>query len=204
MSHTLKSIATTVFFVSIVGVLGGFVVSNWAGQQATSRAAITVRSHALLEEFSLDELIAKSDRIVTGTITNVYPSRWNTPDGILSPGITAETISPDSVIFTESEVTIDQSFKGDLAEKTIRVRTFGGIVGQDRMVAESEPELELGQTYILFLSKDTGKTAEIGPEHYLVTGAVQGAFKMVGDMAVSEVSELPLTDLLTKIQSGVP
>ncbi len=225
MSPDMRSKLVGGSVVVAVGVVAGLVFASWRGPQidtepvgsrqpkaiasdgsleasetnrVDSREPITIVSHGSLELLTLEELIAGSTQIVLGRVITIYPARWNTPDGILPPDVTAETAPLELVIFADTELAIERAFKGGL-EDTVRVRTFGGQVGQDRMIVDSQPSLDLGQAYVLFLVQDAGTTGAIGPDHYLVLGAVQGAYKIVGDRASSIADELPLADLLTRI-----
>lgn len=60
----------------------------------------------------------------------------------------------------------------------ITVRTEGGLVGQKEIVAESAPDLEVGEEYLLFLYQTgSGGGFETGEDYYYVTGSCQGAMK---------------------------
>lgn len=169
-----------------------------------NREPIIITSYASLEKMSIDDLIAESDLIVIGWVETVHPSRWNTADGYLPDDVTVKTISSDMVIFTDIGFNISEILKGETEHSQVRIRTFGGEVGQDRMIVSGEPSLIAGQTYLLFLSPDTGLTSEIEPGHYLVTGAIQGAYQISGDKAISVSDEWLLQDLVDYIRKSLP
>lgn len=169
-----------------------------------NREPIIINSYASLEKMSMDDLIAKSDLIVLGQVDTVYPSRWNTSDGNLPNDVTVETISSDMIIFTDISFNISEILKGKIEHPQVRVRIFGGEVKQDRMTISGEPSLIAGQTYVLFLSPDTGLTSEIETGHFLVTGAIQGAYQIFGDKAVSASDGWLLQDLVDYIRKSLP
>ncbi len=169
-----------------------------------NREPIIITSYASLEKMSIDDLIAKSDLVVIGWVDTVHPSRWNTSDGNLPDDVTVETISSDMIIFTDISFHISDILKGKTEQSQVRVRIFGGEVKQDRMTISGEPSLIAGQTYLLFLSPDTGLTSEIEPGHFLVTGAIQGAYQISGDKAISVSDEWLLQDLVDYIRKSSP
>lgn len=184
--------------LTAVGVLGSVFFKR------ENREPIIITSYASLEKMSIDDLIDKSDLVVIGWVDTIYPSRWNTLDGNLPNDVTVETISSDMVIFTDVSFSISEILKGKIEQSQVRVRTFGGEVKQDRMMISGEPLLIAGQTYLLFLSPDTGLTSEIEPGHFLVTGAIQGAYQVSGDKAISASDEWLLQDLVDYIRKSLP
>lgn len=185
--------------VGAMGLMGTLLFKN------QRREPISIMSHAPLVMMSLDDLITQADLIVVGRANTVYPSRWNTPNGKLSKEITVETISPEMVIFTDTDFQIDKILKGKVEQPQVRVRTFGGEVEQDRMIVSGEPSLFSGQDYLLFLIKDnTGLTADIDPEHFVVLGAIQGVYQIHDGKAVSVNDEWLLDDLIEHIRKALP
>jgi len=154
---------------------------------------------------SLDDLIEKSDTIIIGQVKTVYPSRWTTSDGKLPSGFTErEVIQKDLSIITDYEITVERTLKGSSEQNAIRIRKEGGIVGQDSMTVSGDVPLEMNKTYLFFLNLDIkGATANIGPEHYWISGGdMQGLHEIVDDKAISSVGdEWNLDDLLEYIRS---
>lgn len=165
-----------------------------------AREPIIVNSSAALIKRSPKELVASADRIVLGTVETVYPSRWNTPDGNLPSNTTIQTLSPDTRIFTDVAIRVERNMKGPVGD-VVRVRIRGGTVGQDTMIADYEPEFAVGQRILLFLRAEDDRIAgNIGPEHYVVAGALQGKYDIVGADAVSRGGDRqPLGQLLALI-----
>ena len=166
------------------------------------REPITITSNPSYPEMSLDTLIAEADLIVIGTPDTIYPSRWNTVGGKLPDGITVRTITPDRVIFTDANFRVDQVIKGSTNEGMLRIRSLGGIVGQDQMIVSGVANLETGKEYLLFLGKDiVGSTTNIEPGHYFVRGGLQGLYQVSDSKAKSVKDEWQLEELITYIQN---
>ncbi len=186
--------------VAITGVAILYYILNINGNK---REPIILTSNASYAEMSLDTLITEADLIVIGSVDKVHPSRWNTPSGKLPKGITVHTITPDKVIFTDVNFSVDQILKGQSNQKTVRIRSLGGVVGQDQMIVSGVASLEIGNTYLLFLGKDTGSTADITPGHYFVRGGLQGLYQISEGKATSFRDEWLLEELIAYIEKSL-
>jgi hypothetical protein len=193
-----------------------------AGEETTStEEQVTIRVDASIERKTLDELIAESTLIVIGELETVYPSRWSTADGKFPTDAWIEDVMDamrDYTIYTEVDILVTRVLKGELAGKTVRVRTFGGQVGQVRLVIEGYPSVvgqvrvrpdierypsfEFGRTFLLFLHPDAGLGCDVGAEHLTLRGAIQGMFTISDGKAISIRDEFPLDELLARIQEG--
>jgi len=83
------------------------------------------------------------------------------------------------------------------------VRVEGGKVGNDTLLADYEPSLEKGEKVLLYLMKDDYPgTKDIAPEHFRVTGFIQGKYTLTGDgKAIGFDGEsISQEELLTKIK----
>lgn len=167
----------------------------------SDREPITITSHAMVESRSLPSLAKDAKYIIIGSVSNVYQSRWNTLDGTLSPETTVANIPPDYIIFTDVEITVDEVLKGK-PQQSIRVRMFGGTVEQDSLTVSGGVQLVPGEKYVLFLIDDDALTATVGPDHYLVAGAIQGSYTIRSDEAVSPIQTLKLGELLRIIKQN--
>lgn len=130
--------------------------------------------------FNHTELSKRSSTIVIGTVKETLPSKWNTNDGQKSgPNV---KFSPSNVIYTDIIINVDEYIKNPLSSKEVRVRVVGGKVGNDVLIADDEPTFQPGEKVLLYLMKDDNpSTQDIGPEHFIVTGRVQGKFTMTDD-----------------------
>ena len=109
------------------GVLGGLAA---LGVGASSAQAGTFLA------MDLPELVANSEAVVLGEITDVVAS-W-TPDG--------------KVIVSDAVVSVDERLIGS-SEDTLSVRTFGGVVDDYEVVAHGFPVFEAGEQVVLFLTR---------------------------------------------------
>lgn len=189
--------------MAMIVTIGIFILFYTSTTSKNKRESIIINSNVSYVEMSLDTLIKEADLIVIGNVDTIYPSRWNTPNGNLPTGITVETITPDKVIFTDVNFIVGQIVKGNSEQKTVRIRSLGGMVGQDQMIVSGVASLEMGKTYLLFLVKDTGSTAEINPGHYFVSGGLQGLYQISDGKVDSFRDEWQLEDLIAYIQNSV-
>ncbi len=158
---------------------------------------------ASVEEMSLDDLIRRADIIVLGDVDIVDASRWNTIDGNLPDNITAKTITSKYIIYTDQVFLPQQIIKGIDNQESIRIRNFGGQVGQDIMTMSPDPTLDPKEIYLLFLVKDSTWSSENDQAHYIILGADQGLYKVSDGKAVSFRDEWVLQDLIGYIQKGL-
>jgi len=147
---------------------------------------------------SIDELINLSDLIVIGNFVSVHPSRWNTSNGVLPNNATIETVSQNKwSIFTDFEFKISQYIKGETTAPVIRIRTFQGEVGIDKMTTSNEPNYQLQGVYLLFLFIDDGPTSLASPNAYYGTSS---PYQIFDNTAKSKKDEWLLEDLIAYIQ----
>jgi len=124
-----------------------------------------------VEAFSLDTrgLSRVSETIVIGRVLNVTSLQETTPEG--------------SLIFTDAEIDVQETLKGECSKKVI-VRTLGGQAGDLVMVVSHEPHFRVGETVVLFLAP-----SPFGQGRYGVCGAVRGKMTVVD----GKILEMPLT-----------
>jgi hypothetical protein len=83
---------------------------------------------------SEEEMVEKAAAVVTGRVLEVN-SYWN---------------REGTVILTEAVVEVDDAILGNVPAH-VRVRTFGGQVGDHKIVAFGHPTFERGEKLLLFL-----------------------------------------------------
>jgi hypothetical protein len=117
------------------------------------------------EPYTPQSLVRRFDVIVVGTVTEVLPARWTTPDGS-RPANPHETVPEEFTIFTPVVIELDappllarpeEELSSYLAEIStsgrIVVATLGGTVGDDAVVTENfHHKLELGDRVVTALS----------------------------------------------------
>ena len=137
-------------------------------------------SSFLLEEYTLEDLSKNSDVIVMGTVKEILPSKWNSADG-KRPDKVVE-FGPYDLIYTDIIISVDKYVKNPLSSEEVIVRVEGGKVGNDTMAVEDEPSFKTGEKVLLYLTEDTSPgTKDTGPEHFKVTGYMQGKFTLTDD-----------------------
>jgi hypothetical protein len=162
---------------------------------------ITSSMSASLPALNHMELNNYSDTIVIGTVKEILPSKWNTADG-KRPANTDEAFSPSCLIYTDVVINIDEYLKDPLPSQEVTVRVWGGTVINDNLMAEDEPSFETGEKVLLYLMKDSSPgTKDIAPEHFIVTGLLQGKYTLNDDGTATRPGEdTTLDDLLSTIK----
>ncbi|WP_410509733.1 hypothetical protein RSJ42_05815 [Methanosarcina hadiensis] len=126
------------------------------------------------------ELSKNSDTVIIGTVKEILPSKWNNADG-KNPGQDIE-FDLNNTIYTDTIIIVDEYLKNPLSSKEVRVRVEGGTVGNDTLLSECEPAFQPAERVLLYLMKDDNPaTRDISPEHFIVTGALQGKYTLTDD-----------------------
>jgi len=165
----------------------------------------TYRMSSAIIKMNVDYLINHADLIVIGKITNAYPNQWSTSNGKLPSMTNRPTLSAHLTIISDKNFQIDQIIKGDSGNTSIRIRIYGGTVGNYRVIAELEPTLMIGEEYLLFLKPNTGSTKDIFPGNFQILGVSQGAYLIKDGKAkqVNGTDEWALNDLMVYIQKSL-
>ncbi len=116
--------------------------------------------HAMIETLNLDELVGRSEMIVTGKVTAIKPVP-RTPE---TAAIYADL--PEQLTFLDNEIEVAESFKGILkAGEKLSIRTLSGFEDSTTFVAD--------RTYLLFLATRDGQ--------YEVVNTPQGCWPVEED-----------------------
>jgi len=138
--------------------------------EKTPVAVTSSSSEGIMEKFNLQKLVSMSDTIVVGNVTEVFQSKWNTPDGNKPMNN-----STSNIIYTDVNIKVFEYIQNPLDAKAITVRVLGGIVGQDSINIEDQPSYSPGETVVLFLKNDADpRTKDIGEKHFVTAGLAQG------------------------------
>jgi len=156
-----------------------------------------------LAYLNFTELNQRSESIVIGTVKEILPSKWNTPDG-KRQNDSIDNIGGNATMYTDIIITVDKYLKNPLNQKEVRVRIEGGedeVVG---IAVDYEPSFKEGEKVLLYLREDTYPLFnKIGPKHYLVSGYYLGKFTLTDDgMAVREYEYVDQKELLDAIEKG--
>lgn len=124
----------------------------------------------------------------------------------------AEWTDDRSVIFTDTEVVVDDVWKGVLPDNRVAVRTLGGAVDGIELKVDGSPSLSRGERVVLFLVENGGVftlwgmkygklTVEGDGDDAFALGSLPTATDGIG--ADSEVVSLMLSDLRTEVVSAM-
>ncbi len=148
------------------------------GTPTPEKTPVTVISSSpegIVEKYNLQKLGSMSDSIVVGKVTEVFQSKWNTPDG-KKP---ANNLT-SNIIYTDVNINVFEYIRNPLDTTAIKVRVLGGIVGQDAMNIEDQPSYSTGETVLLFLKNDDDpRTRDIGDKHFVTAGLAQGKISIL-------------------------
>jgi hypothetical protein len=113
---------------------------------------------------SQKELVEKAEAVVTGRVVEVS-SFWN---------------NEGTAIVTEAVVEVEDSILGNVPSH-VRVRTFGGQVGDYKIVAHGFPTFEQNERLLLFLEPEQ-------EGFHKVLGYQQGEFRIRTDRSGREIA----------------
>lgn len=135
--------------------------------------------------------------IIIGTVKQVLPARWDTPDGRPPPD--ACSLSTPHNIFRPVLVEVEQYVKGEQPQRIVQVYSFGGQVGKDKTTYSPEGlyTFREGERVLLFLKETGRQLRKLGGRplmdilgHYMVTP---------DGMALDDHRTIPVQQLLDEI-----
>lgn len=138
--------------------------------------------------------------IAIGTVKQVMPARWSTPDG-LRPANPRET-SPEGylihTIFRPVLLEVEQYLKGEQSQRELLLFAWGGTVGADSVEISGDPyEFREGERVIVFLVPDH-RTHNNSP----LLGIVERYTITPDGQAVNSLRSVPLQELIKEIQEA--
>ncbi len=193
-----------IFLVLIISLLtlNGLALSNSSNDSIQlsndSNEPVTFSVSGALVALNNEELISNSDTIVIGTVKEILPSKYG-------DRFSKDTdFGPDHVIYTDIIISVDEYLKNPLSSNEVRVRVAGGTIGNDTLIMEEEASFKTGEKVLLYLAKDTSHaTQDIGPEHFVVTGCLQGKYTLTDDgKAIRPDENMTLDELLSTISQA--
>jgi len=117
------------------------------------------------EAISLKELIANSDAIITGKVTQ-QTSSWN---------------EDKTRIYTLATLQVDEYIKGNNGENTVTIKYLGGEVGDVGELYSHMPRFEDNEEVLVFLNKDGNKS------DYKVSNGENGKISLITDSRTGEL-----------------
>jgi len=131
-------------------------------------APMTVRVGSLVECQRHDDLAKNHDLAITGSVKEILPAKWNTPDSKLSEK-SFENMDWENVIYGAVIFSVDRYLKNFFPSEEVVVIVLGGMVENLSLDVEDEPSFELGEDVLLYLMENTYLTTkDIYPEHFVV------------------------------------
>ncbi len=136
---------------------------------------VTVVGAGLVEKLSLEQLTAKADFILVGTVTNI------------------DTLqdAEDKSIYTLVSISIEQSIKGNLGQR-ITITVPGGEVDGIKEWVEDSPSFRVSERVVIFLHQEDVDT-------FSVVGSFQGKFSIDENNMVS--GNTSLTEFIDQIRN---
>lgn len=162
---------------------------------------ITIHTELELEALSLEYMSREADIILTGTVKEILPSRWNSVD-CKRPHESIDDFEWHDEIYTDVIISVDEYLKNELQEEEVTVRVLTGTVGNDTSTADYEASFQKGEKVFLYLIEDEWEyTKDLGPEHYFVLGSVQGKFTLTEDgKAIRPDMDTTLEDVMNILE----
>jgi hypothetical protein len=157
----------------------------------------------LLLEMNMDDKIKTAELIVMGEVKSNLPSRWNGPNGSDLQSASPQEIANAGGLFTDSIISINKIWKGDIVDAVVRVRSFIGETSEVRWVDEYEPSFVEKRTYLLFLARDTGATVSVDPGYYVPVNAGMAVYEIVNGKAISKNDRWALEELIAYIEASL-
>jgi len=169
-------------YVTLPLILSALIISGSEGniKIANNDKPLQISSSCTIPLYTYEDLSENSDYVFMGTVKEILSSKWNSIDG--KRPIADFEPGPYNLIYTDVIISVDKNVKNSLSSNEVRIRLEGGTVGDDTLVAEDEPSFKVGEKVLLYLNKDTSPgTKDIGPDHFKITGFIQGKFTLNDD-----------------------
>lgn len=135
-----------ILLVAIVGA----VVAGVSYRAPVHQEERTITIEAIGPRIPVEELRTEADFVVIARAME-QTARWNSADN--QPWTPAEADSNESLIYTQTKLTIVRVLQGDIGEGEMEVWTVGGALEGTTMRVGNAPDLRIGGEYLLMLDK---------------------------------------------------
>lgn len=154
--------------------------------------SLLVTANGYLLSPSPEEAVYLSDAGVRGQVIRVGQPRWSTPDGKPPPDFQAgRPLTRPFSIYRTATVRVTETFHGQ-APREVSVALMGGTAnGVTLTVADSGPQLAVGDQVVMFLNAPPQGT-QLDPTNWVVVQS----YLVVGSEARSDLVPTLLTDEL--------
>ncbi|WP_319506076.1 hypothetical protein [uncultured Methanolobus sp.] len=199
-----KRNATILGAVAVLAAVIILSMTNLQTQQFNQEfEAVTIETSGEIPALDFNGLNEKSETILIGTVKEILPSKWNTPDG-KRPAKLINDFGPNDTMYTDVVISVEQYLQNPLNNKEVIIRVEGGEDEYTIMDVDYEPSFVLNERVLLYLDEDISPLLkDEGQQHYVVTGLYQGKFTLNGKgMAVRMDKNMELEELLKIIEYG--
>ncbi|MDV0447384.1 hypothetical protein MsAg5_12710 [Methanosarcinaceae archaeon Ag5] len=173
----------------------------------TLRDGIELHINPTIVPMSEEEMTEKATLIVSATVKQNMPARWDTQDGSDPSSRTESMFSTNGyLIFQDTLIEVEEVHKGELPEgdNQIYVRQSGGAVNDVEMINEYTVNYQKDQQVLLYLFEDTGtRSYGLGPEHYFAYPGKGQLFITDENEAVNGIGNNVNTEELLSLLSEV-
>lgn len=174
----------------IAAMLTGVLVSGCGSVPEETTQVVS----GSMVELTQQEMITRSSLVAIGSVSEISDAFQIKP---VNGG--------DPSVFTDYTVEVSDILRGELDSDTVSVRIQGGTANGMTTIAEEAPELEKGQTYLLYLYQPgRGGSYNTEGDYYYITGVSQGVFALSSDMplpAGEYDAEMRLSDISTDTET---
>lgn len=142
------------------------------------------------------------DLVVQGTVTEVLPPVWTTPDG--HPPASPEERDPLVHIRTPMRLSVERVFKGAAVGNSLVFSVVGGRIGDTewRMMEGTQGSYQVGDRVILLLRQaKPGQPAALAADSGLFPSI---GLVIEGDMARGPVKRVPLSRVIRQLEQLQP
>lgn len=173
---------------------------NFRNSTSSHKEVDAIVEHASYAYYSLEDLSNGAEIVLEGTVKDISSPRWNN-----ERNRKPETITGSDTIYKDSILIVNSVYKGVIPEvETVKVRTFGGKTEDFEIINEPDIKFNVGEKVVVFLIPDNtiyNKDKEKG--HYILLGALQGAYKVSDDEISNIHGKMKLNDFELKVQSHI-
>lgn len=138
-----------------------------------------VTYHGALVEMDVSDLWREADVVLIGDVLNITTHQGDR-----------------GTIYRRVLVEVERYHKNPLNTSQVDIHVLGGVIGNISCWVEDQPELEVGETVLVFLAHHPEEHPLYKAEGYDVVGELQGKFTVAEGVAKNARVTLKLTDSL--------
>lgn len=152
-----------------------------------------ITTSSLFIQFTLDDMIERTDAAVIGTVVEILPAKQDEREGTM-------------IIYTDVVIEAERYLYGEPQTELIVVRVDGGRIGDRVMVVVDEAEFILGEECVVFLIhpayEHTVPEGFSDESYYVLWAKMMGKYEIQGDTLIDALgTEITLSEVEQKIAS---